>query len=115
MEAPPIPKRHAVVQRIAEQLVPEVVEALVNELEGKQDPALHELVQGLVQIRDLAIHDAREDLGRERSTQDRTGKGDRAGLGTQSAGMSKDRVLDRVRHLCRVDRPAVPGRLRTGL
>ena len=64
---------------VPQELVAEVVVALVHGLERIQEGARHELVEGCVEIFDRAIHHAGQDLRREAAAHH--GPGQRDGLG----------------------------------
>ena len=111
VQAPELCCRNGLVQGVPQELVAEVVVALVHGLERIQEGARHELVEGCVEIFDRAIHHAGQDLRREAAAHHGAGQRDGLGLVRQAREPGQDRVLDRVRDLGIADRAAVGPRL----
>ena len=94
---------HGRVQRVAEELVAEVVEAAVEEVERIQERLLDQLRERRLQVGDRTVQAAREDLGHEAATDDGARAGDRA------------RVVRQPRDRARAPRPrSCPARGRRG-
>jgi hypothetical protein len=70
MQATQLRGRDRVVQGIAQQLVSEVVVAVVDLLERVQERARDELVQRRIEVADRAIHHAGQHVRREASAHD---------------------------------------------
>jgi hypothetical protein len=107
VEATKLRGRNGVVQRVAEQLVTEVVIPAVDGLERKEDRTLDELLERSVQILDLAIHDAGEDIRGEAATHHGCGPAQSSGVVAQAGHPRKDRILDGVRDSHVANRAAV--------
>src|SRR5688572_3905105 len=78
VEAAQITEGDAAVDRVAQQLVPEVDETASP---GRIDDAvLHELLERLIERLRRDVHDAGQDVGHEAAADDRSGSGDRLRL-----------------------------------
>ena len=109
MKPPPVADRHAPVDRVAQELVPEVVQpARPGRLE---DEVVDELLERGVKGIGRQIHDAGQDLGDEAATHDRTRPGDLLCFRGAMAESRQNGVLDRVRDSRLPDREAIRPRL----
>ena len=110
VEATKVAGRHVVIERIAQQLVPEVELPLVHGVEGIEDAGLDELVERLVEVGDRPIHDPGQHVGEEAPSEHGARARDGAGVFAEPGGMGEDRVLDRVGHVGAEDLPPMGGR-----
>ena len=89
--------RRAPIERVAQQLVAEVVVAVVDRPEVEQDAVVDQLLERLVELPGREVHDPGEHLRHEAAPDDRAGPGDRLRLRRPPADARQDGVLDGVR------------------
>ncbi len=107
--ATPVRLRRASIQRIAQELVAEVVVTRIDRAEVVQEPMVDQFLERRLQLGHRAIHHAGQDRRHEAAPEDRAGlrHGQRPGGATGSS--SEDGVLDRVGDEGTADRGNIDG------
>ena len=101
--------RDRAIERVAQELVPEVVEAANA---GRiEDEVVDELLERRIEGGGRDVHDPGEDLRHEAPPDDRAGAGSRLGLGRELRDPGDDRILDRVGDGGFADRRPIGSRL----
>src|SRR4051794_19242567 len=96
MELPELRRRHGAVDGVAEQLMAEVVVALVDVLERMEDRRVDELVDRRLQLGKGPADQAGDDVWTEATADDGPRASDESGVLRESREPGEDGVADRV-------------------
>ncbi len=111
VQAAQLADRHGLVQRVPQELVTEVEVALVDPAERVQEGAVDELLQRVVELGDVAVHDPGQDVGHEAPADHGAGTCHRPRVVGQPREAGQDGVLDGARHVRVADGLAVGARV----
>ena len=106
-----IGRRQGRVDRVAQELVAEVVVTLVDVAEGEQERRVDQLLDGRLQFAERAVDHAGHHVRAEARPDDRGGARDQPCVVRQAGEPGEDRVRDRVRHPGFADPSAVRPRI----